>query len=64
MRIAHAVAAVLTISFATTALTAAFKAKHGAGCGCCSGKSSMRRTQRGKKGAKSFPGSRPWMISH
>jgi putative FmdB family regulatory protein len=43
---------------------AALKAKHGAGCGCCGGKSLMRRTQRGKKGAKSFPGGRPWMISH
>jgi putative FmdB family regulatory protein len=44
---------------------AAFKAKHGAGCACCGGKSSMkRRTARGKNGAKSFPGSRPWMISH
>ncbi len=36
---------------------------HGAGCACCSGKSS-RMTRRGKDGAKSFPGSRPWMISH
>jgi putative FmdB family regulatory protein len=45
---------------------AAFKAKqHGAGCACCGGKSSMgRKTARGKNGAKSFPGSRPWMISH
>jgi putative FmdB family regulatory protein len=39
------------------------KASHGAGCSCCTGKS-MRRTKRGKNGAKSFPGSRPWMISH
>ena len=37
--------------------------RHGAGCACCSGKSS-RMTRRGKDGAKSFPGSRPWMISH
>jgi putative FmdB family regulatory protein len=39
------------------------KASHGAGCRCCSGKS-MRATKRGKNGAKSFPGTRPWMISH
>jgi putative FmdB family regulatory protein len=39
------------------------KSSHGAGCSCCTGKS-MRRTKRGKNGAKSFPGSRPWMISH
>ena len=36
---------------------------HGAGCSCCSGKSS-RMTRRGKNGSKSFPSSRPWMISH
>jgi putative FmdB family regulatory protein len=39
------------------------KSAHGAGCACCSGKS-MRRTKRGKNGAKSFPSARPWMISH
>jgi hypothetical protein len=39
------------------------KKNHGAGCSCCTGKS-MRKTKRGKNGAKSFPGSRPWMISH
>ena len=37
--------------------------RHGTDCACCSGKSS-RMTRRGKDGAKSFPGSRPWMISH
>jgi putative FmdB family regulatory protein len=36
---------------------------HGAGCACCSGTSS-RLTRRGKDGSKSFPTSRPWMISH
>jgi putative FmdB family regulatory protein len=39
------------------------EASHGAGCGCCSGQS-LRAGKRGKSGAKSFPGSRPWMISH
>ncbi len=39
------------------------KKTHGPGCGCCGGKS-MRRNKRGKNGAKSFPSSRPWMISH
>jgi putative FmdB family regulatory protein len=38
-------------------------AAHGSGCACCSGKSS-RFTRRGKDGSKSFPTSRPWMISH
>jgi putative FmdB family regulatory protein len=36
---------------------------HGAGCSCCSGKSS-RFLKRCKNGSKSFPASRPWMISH
>ena len=39
------------------------KKTHGAGCACCTGKSS-RMTRRGKDGSKSFPTSRPWMISH
>ncbi|MPZ55263.1 MAG: zinc ribbon domain-containing protein [Rhizobiales bacterium] len=39
------------------------KSKHGAACTCCSGKS-MRYVKRDKNGAKSFPSSRPWMISH
>jgi putative FmdB family regulatory protein len=39
------------------------KKSHGAGCACCSGKSS-RLTRRGKSGSKSFPTARPWMISH
>ena len=42
---------------------APMKGAHGAGCGCCSGKSS-RATKRGKGGAKMFPSKRPWMISH
>jgi putative FmdB family regulatory protein len=40
-----------------------YKAAHGAGCGCCSGKSS-RLTTKTRSGAKSFPSARPWMISH
>jgi putative FmdB family regulatory protein len=36
---------------------------HAPGCSCCSGRAS-RFTARGKNGAKSFPASRPWMISH
>jgi putative FmdB family regulatory protein len=39
------------------------KNAHGAGCGCCAGKS-LRYTKRGKNGTKSFPTTRPWMISH
>ena len=41
-----------------------WKTKHGASCRCCAGKTSMRKLARGKNGAKSFPSSRPWMISH
>ena len=38
---------------------------HGAGCSCCSGKSGLsRKTLRRQDGSKSFPTSRPWMISH
>ncbi len=36
---------------------------HGAGCGCCSPQL-KRKTNRHKSGAKSFPTSRPWMLSH
>ena len=39
------------------------KGKHGAACSCCSGKS-MRYAKKDKRGNKSFPSSRPWMISH
>jgi hypothetical protein len=36
---------------------------HRPGCGCCAPKKS-RTVRRGRDGAKSFPESRPWMISH
>jgi putative FmdB family regulatory protein len=39
-------------------------AGHGAGCSCCSSSKPSRLTRRGKDGSKSFPTSRPWMISH
>ena len=35
---------------------------HPSGCGCCSGK--RLRTTASPAAAKSFPGARPWMISH
>ncbi len=40
--------------------------KHGAGCSCCGGttKKRGRLTAKTKNGSKSFPTSRPWMISH
>ena len=43
-----------------------YKASHGAGCGCCSGKSKKpaRLMKQTRSGAKSFPTARPWMISH
>jgi putative FmdB family regulatory protein len=37
--------------------------RHGRGCACCVPRSG-RTARRGRDGAKSFPGSRPWMISH
>jgi putative FmdB family regulatory protein len=38
---------------------------HGAGCACCSGGGKQGgKTLRRPDGAKSFPSSRPWMISH
>ena len=43
--------------------SAEFKAAHGAGCSCCSGRAG-RMVKRGRNGNKSFPTSRPWMISH
>jgi putative FmdB family regulatory protein len=39
------------------------KESHRAGCSCCSPATS-RMVKRGKGGTKSFPTSRPWMISH
>jgi putative FmdB family regulatory protein len=40
-----------------------YKAAHGPGCGCCTGKTS-RPVKKARNGAKSFPSARPWMISH
>lgn len=43
------------------------RARHGAGCSCCSGmksRSKKNRTATSAGGAKSFPSARPWMISH
>ncbi len=42
---------------------AASSSRHGPGCSCCKGPMT-RRSVRGRNGAKSFPASRPWMISH
>jgi putative FmdB family regulatory protein len=39
-------------------------ARHGPGCGCCSGGLTKGRTVKAKDGSKAFPGARPWMISH
>jgi putative FmdB family regulatory protein len=43
---------------------AEYKAKHGPGCGCCSGNKPARLMTKSKSGAKGFPTARPWMISH
>ncbi len=41
------------------------RAKHGAGCGCCSPSAARRgATVTTASGAKSALGRRPWMISH
>jgi putative FmdB family regulatory protein len=40
--------------------SSSMRGKHGAGCSCCGGGSA----KKGKNGLKSFPSSRPWMISH
>ncbi len=40
-----------------------YKASHGSGCACCSGKAG-RLVTKTRSGAKGFPTSRPWMISH
>lgn len=42
------------------------RAAHPAGCGCCSGSRGFATTSAGPGGGagKSFPGARPWMISH
>ena len=38
---------------------------HGPNCSCCSGgKKKGRKTLHRADGSKSFPSSRPWMISH
>ena len=39
---------------------------HPSGCGCCSSSRSFAATPvaAGRSAAKSFPGARPWMISH
>ena len=37
---------------------------HGPNCGCCGSGKKSRLTLHGKDGSKSFPTSRPWMISH
>jgi putative FmdB family regulatory protein len=43
---------------------AAQGAAHGSGCGCCSPRRTARPVNKTKRGAKSFPTARPWMISH
>jgi putative FmdB family regulatory protein len=37
---------------------------HGPNCGCCGSGKKSRLTLHGADGSKSFPTSRPWMISH
>lgn len=39
-------------------------AAHPSGCSCCSGAKLSSRTAVSPSGAKSFPGARPWAISH
>ncbi len=37
---------------------------HGSGCACCRPGAKSARVRQTADGAKSFPGQRPWMISH
>jgi len=37
---------------------------HGSGCACCKPGAKSAQAQQAANGAKSFPGKRPWMISH
>lgn len=37
---------------------------HGPGCGCCAGPSKTGAAAGSQQGGKTFPGRRPWMISH
>ena len=41
-----------------------YRARHGAGCSCCSGSAGKSRSLLRPDGSKSFPGRRPWQISH
>lgn len=43
---------------------AEYKSGHGKGCSCCSTGKPARLMTKSKSGAKGFPSSRPWMISH
>ena len=45
---------------------AAYRARHGAGCGCCAPGGASRRTSSVTRpdGMKSLVGRRPWQISH
>ncbi len=38
--------------------------RHGSNCSCCKPNKSAATTATAANGAKSFPGKRPWMISH
>jgi putative FmdB family regulatory protein len=40
------------------------KGSHGSGCSCCSTGMTNKKAKTSPSGAKSFPGQRPWMISH
>jgi putative FmdB family regulatory protein len=40
-----------------------YRARHRPGCSCCSGSAKSKATVS-PSGAKSFPGRRPWQISH
>jgi putative FmdB family regulatory protein len=45
--------------------SSSMRGNHGAGCSCCGGGSAKKGSaSKGKNGLKSFPSSRPWMISH
>lgn len=43
----------------------ASRKRHGVSCSCCSGSTAVKsKALRTADGSKTFPGKRPWMISH
>jgi len=69
-----AISAELKVAHATNERSASapkslsgLRQSHGSGCGCCSGRSLSSKARKNAgdgAAAKSYPGRRPWMLSH